>query len=619
MKGKKGRSAAARRGREAATATSELLAKIAQETEALAAATADADQVRSLQVELDRLATRRDNAVVHDLRRLEVVVDALEVAVLTEERHANRIREAWSGIVGLMIAANRGGHEGAEEVYRRLGVLGESGVLYDENQQGLSASAVTRIQRARGQRHSVVDRDRVESSELAWLRPSTDRSVAERGAVGSDEDRALRMAGSSPFVGTRDNIWAWEAIGLVTLHGVEVDESLGLIDEPDEWLAARPGHSAVANAAGEAGADDGRRLQAQRRWHNPLQASPQFPRPADTAALRWWYWRAAAGRATGLAEATATEDEDFSRKLADDNEFELDPATSWEAAWMHTASMVRSSLPFWLPPGQTANYLNSDPLPPEDQADLRLPYPRVMIVPAEPLRIEPTARPTEKERPLLAGIDLAARRAGISTGRKASDQLDFLCKQGDLTLGRAVQLFGAEIEAVVLESDGAGKPTDRLVWCLSVPTLDRSAVLCRFALPALRSRSRRHDLLDQLAAVAAWGKWGEHDVDDEFITSPKDTNAFRRQPQTVRILDVALTTSEPTAPAVASGRTLPPHLRRGHWRRQHYGTANKLTKRVRIHPVLVNASAGPLAPQVYRLPRLDEPAAEPESKRPGRA
>ncbi len=38
-----------------------------------------------------------------------------------------------------------------------------------------------------------------------------------------------------------------------------------------------------------------------------------------------------------------------------------------------------------------------------------------------------------------------------------------------------------------------------------------------------------------------------------------------------------------------SGRIMPPHHRKGHYRRQRYGVGNNLTKRIRILPVFVNS------------------------------
>lgn len=70
----------------------------------------------------------------------------------------------------------------------------------------------------------------------------------------------------------------------------------------------------------------------------------------------------------------------------------------------------------------------------------------------------------------------------------------------------------------------------------------------------------------------------------------------------VRVLDLR-TTGGGVRTEQAVGKSVAPHLRRGHWRRQHYGPRNSLVRRVRIGPVLVNAGAGELLPQVYRLPR----------------
>lgn len=49
--------------------------------------------------------------------------------------------------------------------------------------------------------------------------------------------------------------------------------------------------------------------------------------------------------------------------------------------------------------------------------------------------------------------------------------------------------------------------------------------------------------------------------------------------------------------ASASGKSIAPHWRRGHWRKQHYGPAKSLIKRIRIAPTIINAGKGDLAPR----------------------
>ena len=54
----------------------------------------------------------------------------------------------------------------------------------------------------------------------------------------------------------------------------------------------------------------------------------------------------------------------------------------------------------------------------------------------------------------------------------------------------------------------------------------------------------------------------------------------------------------------STGKTVAPHVRRGHWRRQRYGERNTQIRRIRIAPLLVNAHRGDVANQVYRLPTV---------------
>jgi hypothetical protein len=47
--------------------------------------------------------------------------------------------------------------------------------------------------------------------------------------------------------------------------------------------------------------------------------------------------------------------------------------------------------------------------------------------------------------------------------------------------------------------------------------------------------------------------------------------------------------------AEATGKTVAPHVRRGHWRRQHYGEGNAHVRRIRIAPLPGNAHLGDMA------------------------
>ena len=70
------------------------------------------------------------------------------------------------------------------------------------------------------------------------------------------------------------------------------------------------------------------------------------------------------------------------------------------------------------------------------------------------------------------------------------------------------------------------------------------------------------------------------------IGKSKTKSPLRTQRTTFIRLDPQL-----IAESIESGRTVRPHLRRGHIRRVHYGVGRQLTRKVWIEPTIVNASA----------------------------
>jgi hypothetical protein len=138
-------------------------------------------------------------------------------------------------------------------------------------------------------------------------------------------------------------------------------------------------------------------------------------------------------------------------------------------------------------------------------------------------------------------------------------------------------------------------------------------MICRTVVPAHRSKCSWASVVENLAAACAWADWHEADQELAEITTARRarqvTNeaTFRRLyarggPAGVRVLNVKRTAGGGARTHQPTGRALSPHVRRGHWRRQRHGPAKTLVKRVRIAPVLVNASRSGLAPRVYRLP-----------------
>jgi hypothetical protein len=71
-------------------------------------------------------------------------------------------------------------------------------------------------------------------------------------------------------------------------------------------------------------------------------------------------------------------------------------ARQLEEARAELASAVglAAATPFWLPPGQTAGYVDSEPLSEADRADVRLPFPQVLVALADPIHLPATSAST---------------------------------------------------------------------------------------------------------------------------------------------------------------------------------------------------------------------------------
>lgn len=638
-KGKHRRRAEGRDAERVASTVAELTTQIAAETARRDNAADEAAVVEGLKIRLANLEAARDRTAAGELARIEAVIADYAIAVEAEEQHHERLQAAWNDTVSLFRSTFGGGVEGTEAVMRAIGVMSHGQMLQPEHTERLPRRLIAQLQVARGGRRDLSvlegdesDDDAVGPVAFPWLRPSVrDALIAEHGrATAANTSKTLRR--STPFHGTRDHVWTWMQANPGSFGP---DSDLGewgyAWDHWDDWFAAAPADGVVAAATADAAAREEVLLRAQDRWINMFQPAPLFPRPADVVAYRWWYWHCAARHEVWIAEGPFLDDDhpsggepdtdpDQSRAPGfetrtirgktfrfptgwvdtNDNGFDGDPPPS-ARLWRDAAVMLRTAVPFWLPPGQTAAYLESDPIPADDLADIRLPFGRVLVIPAEPIVLEGTGPGTADEARMIAEIDTDFRRLARRV-RVAEDYGTHYRQNPDV--GDLLRIYGAHIEGVVVEADQSGRPTNRVVWCVAIPTADSTAVLFRLPIVGLASKSPLRDIVDQLSAVVAWGHWGEHPVDDELTAQPPGKQKHGHAPPTpVHILDVAKTTTEPADLTSPTGRTVAPHRRRGHWRRQHYGPRGELIKRVRIAPVLVNATRGPLAPQVYRLPR----------------
>ena len=314
-----------------------------------------------------------------------------------------------------------------------------------------------------------------------------------------------------------------------------------------------------------------------------VAGSSPYPSPADAAAMQAWYAVSAVG-AWGR-HRTVTNG--------------------------RIAVAAASAVPFWLPPGHTMAYLDSEPLSGEDVEDLRMPFAQVLVTFAEPARLPAIDNGVLRDDPRMRWIDHL-----VGSGRELPDGREMIIGatnnfQSPLTaFWDAIAARGAHIEAVLLLADAHGRLDDLFGWCVAIPSATAGATLGRWVIPASRSATSYANLVANAAAVAAWADWHrpghKRGEDEQESVAAPSSGAVKRPEDSVHVLNVAATTPadpQPTAKGEPTGRTTAPHRRRGHWRRQHFGPGRTQTRRVRIAPVMVNAGRlGSDRPQIYRLP-----------------
>lgn len=358
------------------------------------------------------------------------------------------------------------------------------------------------------------------------------------------------------------------------------DLSTGTAALRDATAAA--GATAVASAFIE-GMQRSVNLAASSQIPSLVASSPAYPAPADAASLQAWYTAAAMG-AWGRHR------------------------TSTDA---RTAVAAAAAVPFWLPPGHTIAYLDSEPLSGDDVDDMRLPFAQVLVAFSEPARLPALNQGAlAGDDPRLAAIDhVVATSDGLPGPREILVAGTNSFTAPLLTLWDVIAARGAHIEAVLLLADAHGHLDDLFAWCISIPATTTGAVIGRWVIPASRSATNYANLVTNAAAVAAWADWHRpghsRDVKEQQAQQiPRNQRTSPQRPEdTVHVLNVTATTpTEPTR-GEPTGRTTRPHRRKGHWRRQHYGPGRANTRRLRIAPVMVNAGRpGTERPQIYRLP-----------------
>lgn len=352
----------------------------------------------------------------------------------------------------------------------------------------------------------------------------------------------------------------------------------------------------------ELAADDSLVRQAGRLLV-PWQRLPRLARASDAVALRRWYTAAAIG--------------EWSRATTWNWNPDTDPQdpTTWPQASAHgdtaaaCAVAVARSVPYWLPANEAAGFADSEPLD-EHTDDLRMPFDRVLLAFAQPLRIEPEVLQVEGQADLEQmeqfedGLDSLTKEKQDPS--LATAVYDVVGEGATVSAQQVVAVRGLVVEGLVVLATPDGKLRDEFIWLVALPSAVHGTVAGRVAVPAQLSACSWAGHVRNLAAAAAWGDWRvpEEAQPAPGVTLPPGAGSSSRGGSArslVRVLDVTRTNAS-GGRGRPTGRTVAPHLRRGHWRRQWYGPGKLQMKRVRIPPVLVNAGLGEPAAKVYRLP-----------------
>lgn len=357
-------------------------------------------------------------------------------------------------------------------------------------------------------------------------------------------------------------------------------------------------------------------MRASDRWR-PGQADPVAYLPGDVPAMRATLAgtnlniAAALLRRLGFEAATSPE-------LADD---------VLELVQLHVAApmLVYEAAPFFVPAEVALAAAASDRPPAGLVEDLRLPFPAVWIVFDHDLELP--ADMAWPEGTHFGVTPFVREMAGSALGAWQRNMAGALHDRGGAICG-VVVFAGA---------DGVGL-ADEVVWTVSANPdpqmpppqhLDRQ----RGSLPGARSRALLAPAIESLALLVSTTPWVDTDPRPPGIGEP-GTQRWARSLQRskarralaqgagsgVRIVQARATkpagerSTERPAP---SGREMPPHARRGHWRRSRVATRDAEGRIVGdvhgthgvdwryvghwIPPTFINADRGGGATQVWRL------------------
>lgn len=632
----------------------QLEAELTAEQQTLAEAEEALSEVRQLQadVEQERIALAEEVAPIAEELRSER--DYLRSVLADARAHHSWVHEAWDKFSSAAIDASPGTTriERIETFSRALGVP----AWLNDGTSKLSTEQITRIQRARGERHEASSLSHADA-QRSHLKTLLDLGVIAPDLIMPDRRRALIEQG----VIAVDDQGAHEIVAVdgSTPDQAEIlDEALKLADSV--WgsratnLDPASVHAWGSSPVVSYGDVSGPALQSLGRITRPHERTPksignalltiELPVPSTSAATRAQLtsygaermltnWRGVIDARQRVAKALELASHPFAQLkphphpghgIATQNSYALAAFSRWlntqdDTALGQAAVGLTASATYWLPSGQTASFADSEPLTESDRAEMVLPFPNVFLAFAEPLLLEPSGTPTSAEVDRwrhLSQVTHDALRTNESLGdliaARSRAELSDMSAPG---LDEMLASFGAQVEGVLLLSDSLGRPDDLFAWCFTIRGAYGGS-LGRFVVPASRSLTQYRDVVDNLTAVVAWAQWHEPDVTtevppgmaladvDAVVSTPSFKRDAKRAGAGIRVVNVGATYR--SGKSRRAGEEEPvshvsPHIRRAHWRRQRFGPGLGESKRIRIAPVLVNAHRGDIAPRVYRL------------------
>lgn len=312
----------------------------------------------------------------------------------------------------------------------------------------------------------------------------------------------------------------------------------------------------------------GPRLPTSAMIRTPWRHSPLIATPADAADLTHWYHRSAF-------------------------------AQDWHS--------TRRPVPFLLPAAYSAMFADARPLP--DGVELHLPFPLVFARFNNPWQISAAATATQGI--LTRPFALMHARGEPATDPTPPQLQTVLHRMHALGLDdrdmlptplRTLDVYGGEVEGLLLAADSDGHPADEFAWCIAIGSAF-GLPLARIAIPARRSQARWGAQVTNIITALALSTWHRTNHPPTSTHSTAIDGGIPAGDEVdVHVLDIETTAPRRNHPEPAGDRHVAPHLRRGHWRRQRVGAGRATTEWTWVRPTSINGGPASIN-QIYRLPR----------------